>query len=679
MVANAAFDGLDGLLLRCPKTMPRIIVYAVVLLIGTLGAIQALAADSVEFTSIPPYGSQSPLQGKVYGLNPTNYAVAVFIYVDGIGWFTKPTCANPLTTIQPDGTWTADITTGGVDTDATRIAAFVVPATYNQPCVTNVFCFPAALLQQSVANAMTTRVAPTVRSFHWSGYDWWVKSSTYPVGPGPNIFSDSTNNVSIDAQGRLHLRITNVDGAWQCAEIVSELTLGYGTYLFHLATPVDGLDPNVVLGLFTWSNEDDFANREMDVECGRWVSPSDYANAQFVVQPYTIPSHLVRYRIPTLATNATPSFNWETNAIAFACTTGTTAAATTATNALVNPGFESGSGSSASNWALFGDAYRTETNTTSAVTALSGAWSMKVFGPFNPTLAESGAYQTISAASPGQTWQLSGFGLNWSGDAMTNTTAYGMAQLIFLDAANNILQTNQSQHFDSTTPLDEWQYFQVTGTAPAGTSAVQARVSHFGQAGIAGSIWWDDLLATLNPDPSTVAQWTFTNTAAIPPSCDENVHFNLWLIYGDPPVNGQPAEVILDQFTFQGVDTDGDGMPDWWEVAHGLNPNDPSDANHDDDGSGFTNLQDYRAGTDPANPASCLHITSSVITGNDVQVSFTSVLDKNYLLESTASLPSPNWSTVTQNVAGTGSPISMTDPGGATNSPARYYRVRLVP
>lgn len=40
-------------------------------------------------------------------------------------------------------------------------------------------------------------------------------------------------------------------------------------------------------------------------------------------------------------------------------------------------------------------------------------------------------------------------------------------------------------------------------------------------------------------------------------------------------------------------DSDNDGMPDDWEKAHGLNPNDPSDANKDCTGDGYTNIEKY--------------------------------------------------------------------------------------
>jgi hypothetical protein len=51
-------------------------------------------------------------------------------------------------------------------------------------------------------------------------------------------------------------------------------------------------------------------------------------------------------------------------------------------------------------------------------------------------------------------------------------------------------------------------------------------------------------------------------------------------------------------FSF-GTDSDGDGMPDAWEITHALNPQDASDASQDLDDDGLDNLGEYEAGTNP--------------------------------------------------------------------------------
>lgn len=50
------------------------------------------------------------------------------------------------------------------------------------------------------------------------------------------------------------------------------------------------------------------------------------------------------------------------------------------------------------------------------------------------------------------------------------------------------------------------------------------------------------------------------------------------------------------------VDTDHDGMPDSWELSHGLNPNDPADRNTYD-GTGYTALENYLNGVQNTDPS----------------------------------------------------------------------------
>jgi hypothetical protein len=143
--------------------------------------------------------------------------------------------------------------------------------------------------------------------FFFSGYYWVAKTPTSKVGPGPNYFS--SDSVYVDTQGRLHLKITRIEGKWECAEVIMQGTLGYGTYRFYLDSPVDNLDPNVVLGMFTWSDDPAYNNREMDIEFARWGAARNNTG-WYTVQPYNVVGNQISFFQPASMPQSIQILDW---------------------------------------------------------------------------------------------------------------------------------------------------------------------------------------------------------------------------------------------------------------------------------------------------------------------------------------------------------------------------------
>lgn len=149
--------------------------------------------------------------------------------------------------------------------------------------------------------------------------------------------------------------------------------------------------------------------------------------------------------------------------------------------------------------------------------------------------------------------------LNPSGEPNGTDTGWGMFQLLTTSPQSTLTQR--------ATPVT---------TAPVTTqSAIDAYRSVIAHAG--NSAWGRDAI-----DQRIVSNVTGNTAPANGPDATAPLAAELAM------VNGATAE-----FHPAGWDTDGDAMPDAWEVAHGLNPNSPGDWNLDFDADGYINLIEY--------------------------------------------------------------------------------------
>jgi hypothetical protein len=285
---------------------------------------RVVLAVQIQITHIPDYGGgDGTMTGMVTGIDPANYAsyvVAPYIQIEGLGWYTKPTFATPTVPLKSDGTFSADVFTGGIDDRATIFAAAVVPAGDTPPAASGSSRIPANL--NPVAITSVQRFDTTIQ---FAGMTWGVKEAPVRVGPGSapntNYFSNNPGDVYVDNQG-LHLSVHNHDGVWWATEVVLLDSLGYGTYSYQTTSSLSNLDPNLTFGAFTWDSYGDDpgvdTQREIDFEDGRWGNAGNQTNAQEVVQPYQVTGNLHRYSIPNATDpSLTRFFTWTPNSIQF--------------------------------------------------------------------------------------------------------------------------------------------------------------------------------------------------------------------------------------------------------------------------------------------------------------------------------------------------------------------------
>jgi hypothetical protein len=147
--------------------------------------------------------------------------------------------------------------------------------------------------------------------------------------------------------------------------------------------------------------------------------------------------------------------------------------------------------------------------------------------------------------------------------------------------------------------------------------------------------------------------------------------------YANDPVNWvacSPSPGTRNCFS----DSDGDGLPDDWELANGLNPLSASGdngANGDPDHDGFTNLQEFLAGTNPRDAQSVLKISSISRISGGFALRFNGVTGHSYTVQYRNSLSTGAWQKLADvSSLVVNSNVVVNDTSGAGQS-TRFYRL----
>lgn len=284
---------------------------------------KVVSEPSIEFTKVPAADVGGPdkmddIEGRATGVRP-GQQIVLYAKSEGL-WWVQPFANHALTKIQDDSRWKSPTHLGS------EYAALLVDPGYTPPDTADALpSVGAGVVAVAVVKGQGPAPPATpTKTVRFSGYDWRVRSAPSFRGGSGNSFDPA--NAWTDENGALHLRIAKSRGSiapsqseWTCAEVRLARSLGYGTYIFTVRD-TSHLEPSAVLSLLTWDDlGTEQKRRELDIEVSRWGYRQN-DNAQYVVQPYYIPTNIVRFAVPGGV--LTHSFHWEPGQVTFTTVTG---------------------------------------------------------------------------------------------------------------------------------------------------------------------------------------------------------------------------------------------------------------------------------------------------------------------------------------------------------------------
>lgn len=299
-------------------------------------------------------------------------------------------------------------------------------------------------------------------------------------------------------------------------------------------------------------------------------------------------------------------------------------------------------------------------------------------------LGDTVAYTTIGGEAAGTGNRIAFNG--GAGIAITNVPGDGADRKVNLFLGNLIYSNGGpgiDLHYDGPTPNDgphdpdtfranelqnypEVQFASYGGTNISGKFSGSNTTLRFEFFALSPSVGMSFLGATNHYNPTNGASaFTYvfapglpTNASIVATATSEDGTSELCPAI---PVNG----------TLGVTDTDGDGMPDWWELAHGLNAGVSNAPNDDYDDDGYVDFSEWVADTLPGDIGS--HLSIVVVTNGATRYVYApSSAGRLYSLRYTDPITSPTWTAISSNVPGTGVLLGLSDNTPATTN--RFYQ-----